>query len=44
MTAFLQMLNERYGGVEQYLKIVVGLTDEDIATIRKNFRVPTSKS
>ncbi|KAI0774504.1 protein-tyrosine phosphatase-like protein [Fomes fomentarius] len=44
MTAFLQMLNERYGGVEQYLKNVVGLTDEDIATIRKNFRVPTSKS
>ncbi|KAI0375894.1 hypothetical protein BV20DRAFT_932406 [Pilatotrama ljubarskyi] len=42
MLAFLQMLEERYGGVEEYVKKVVGLTDEDIATIRKNFLVPDS--
>lgn len=40
MVAFLQMLQSRYGGVEGYLKNVVGLTDDDIATIRKNFLVP----
>lgn len=40
MVAFLQMLQTRYGGVEGYLKNVVGLTDDDIATIRKNFLVP----
>ena len=33
MTAFLHMLDERYGGVEGYLKNIVGLTDEDIAII-----------
>ena len=44
MIAFLRMLDERYGGVAEYLKKVVGLTDEDISVIRKNFRVPTSKS
>ncbi|KAL1946463.1 hypothetical protein VTO73DRAFT_14567 [Trametes versicolor] len=40
MVAFLQMLQTRYGGVEGYLKDVVRLTDDDIATIRKNFLVP----
>lgn len=40
MVAFLKMLDERYGGVESYVKNVVGLTDDDIATIRKNFLVP----
>ncbi|KAI9068474.1 hypothetical protein FKP32DRAFT_1663747 [Trametes sanguinea] len=40
MVAFLKMLDERYGGVENYVKNVVGLTDDDIATIRKNFLVP----
>ena len=44
MIAFLRMLVDRYDGVAEYLKKVVGLTDEDIATIRKNFRIPTSKS
>ncbi|KAI0751035.1 protein-tyrosine phosphatase-like protein [Daedaleopsis nitida] len=44
MIAFLRMLNERYGGVEKYLQTVVGLTDEDITTIRTNFRVPRPDS
>ncbi len=44
MVAFLQMLQTRYGGVEGYLKNVVGLTDDDIATIRKNFLVPAPSS
>ncbi|KAH9850816.1 protein-tyrosine phosphatase-like protein [Lenzites betulinus] len=40
MIAFLQMLQERYGGVEEYIRKIVGLSDEDIAAIRKNFLVP----
>ncbi|KAI0638416.1 protein-tyrosine phosphatase-like protein [Trametes polyzona] len=44
MLAFLQLLQERYGGVEAYVKNVVGLTEEDIATIRKNFLVPATPS
>ncbi|OJT05370.1 hypothetical protein TRAPUB_3811 [Trametes pubescens] len=38
------MLQTRYEGVEGYLKNVVGLTDDDIATIRKNFLVPAPLS
>ena len=44
MAAFLKMLQERYGGVEMYFKDTVGLTDDDIATIRRNFVVPLSRS
>ena len=44
MLAFLRMLEDRYGGVEQYLKNVVGLTDDDIATIRRNFLVPAPQT
>ena len=36
MLAFLNLLQEKYGGVRQYLKHHLGLTDEDIATIRSN--------
>ncbi|TFK64054.1 hypothetical protein BDN72DRAFT_872181 [Pluteus cervinus] len=36
MLAFLNLLQEKYGGVHQYLKQNLGLTDEDIATIRSN--------
>jgi len=41
MLAFLQLLQEKYGGVEEYLKRHAQLTDEDIATIRRNLLVPT---
>ena len=30
------MLKETYGGAEGYVKKYCGLSDEDIATIRKN--------
>ena len=40
MQAFLHMLDERYGGVAEYLKKVVGLTDDDVVTIRRNFTAP----
>ena len=44
MAAFLEMLQDRYGGVEAYLKATVGLTDDDITTIRRNLVVPLSRS
>ncbi|KAH9943222.1 protein-tyrosine phosphatase-like protein [Epithele typhae] len=44
MVAFLQMLRDRYGGVEVYLRNTVGLTDEDVATIRRNLTTPLSRS
>ena len=40
MHAFLQLLEEKYGGVEEYLRRYVHLTDEDIEKIRKNLLVP----
>ncbi|KAH8096727.1 protein-tyrosine phosphatase-like protein [Cristinia sonorae] len=39
MLAFLHLLREKYGGVEEYLKQYVGLTDADIAAIRRNLLV-----
>lgn len=40
MLAFLSLLEEKYGGVEGYLKGVVQLTDEDISAIRSNILTP----
>ncbi|KAI0258590.1 protein-tyrosine phosphatase-like protein [Gloeopeniophorella convolvens] len=40
MQAFIQLINERYGGVEEYARRICGLTDDDIATIRRNFLAP----
>ena len=40
MLAFLSLLDEKYGGVEGYLKSVTQLTDEDISTIRSNILSP----
>jgi len=40
MLAFLSLLEEKYGGVEGYLKGVVQLTGEDISTIRSNILAP----
>ncbi|KAF7290925.1 TYR-PHOSPHATASE-2 domain-containing protein [Mycena chlorophos] len=42
MIAFLEMLDSKYGGVEEYVKRVVGLTDEDIVIIRRNLLVPAT--
>lgn len=36
MFAFLQMLQEKYGGVRQYLKQYLDLSDVDIDVIRRN--------
>ncbi len=44
MIAFLQMLHDRYGGTEAYMKNVVGLSPEDIATIKRNLLSPISRS
>jgi Tyrosine phosphatase family len=40
MQAFITMLNERYGGVEEYVRRTCGLTDQDIAIIRQNLLAP----
>lgn len=40
MLAFLLLLEEKYGGVERYLKDVVRLTDEDILIVRSNILTP----
>jgi len=39
MLAFLLLLEEKYGGVEEYLRSVVRLTDEDISIVRSNILV-----
>lgn len=36
MSATLQMMSEKYGSVEGYLKTYCGLLDEDIAIVRSN--------
>ncbi|KAI6034580.1 protein-tyrosine phosphatase-like protein [Pisolithus microcarpus] len=36
MTAFLELLERVYGGVEEYVKKYCGLTEEDISRIRTN--------
>jgi hypothetical protein len=36
MIAFLHLLDERYGGENKYLMSHVGLSEEDLAMIRKN--------
>ncbi|OJA18919.1 hypothetical protein AZE42_07863 [Rhizopogon vesiculosus] len=41
MLAFLNLLEDKYGGVETYVKTYTGLTDEDLQTIRSNLVVPT---
>ena len=39
MQAFIKLLEERYGGVEGYVRGMCGLTDQDITTIRQNLLV-----
>jgi hypothetical protein len=40
MQAFIEMLGERYGGVEEYVRRACGLTDQDINIIRQNLLTP----
>lgn len=37
--AFLQLLEDKYGGVEEYLRKYVDLTNNDISSIRRNLLV-----
>jgi len=43
MLAFLNLLQEKYGGVKQYLKTHTQLSDEDIAIIQQNILSPSPK-
>ena len=44
MIAFLHMLQDRYGGAEAYIQNIIGLSASDIATIKRNFLAPISRS
>jgi hypothetical protein len=36
MLVFLRLLDERYGGVENYLMSNAGLTSDDLSVIKRN--------
>jgi len=40
MSAFLDLIDAKYSGVEEYAKRFCDLSDEDILTIRRNLLVP----
>jgi len=40
MQAFLKHFDEKYGGVDDYVKRYVGFCDEEIATIKRNLLIP----
>ena len=40
MLAFLKLLRDKYGGVENYLATYAGLSPEDVQQIRTNLLVP----
>ncbi|KAG6910995.1 hypothetical protein DXG01_006049 [Tephrocybe rancida] len=42
MTAFLALLENKYGGAEQYSKSYLGLTDDDVRIIRNNILTPST--
>jgi len=44
MLAFLDLLDTKYSGVEEYIKRFCELNSEDIITIRHNLLVPTADS
>jgi hypothetical protein len=44
MAAFLKHLDEHYKGVDEYIRHYVGLSDEDIDTIRSNLLVDADKA
>ena len=39
MLSFLKYFREKYGGVEQYVRRYVGLTDDEITTIKKHILI-----
>lgn len=43
MLAFLALIDDKYGGVEAYLREYVGLGEEDLETIRRNILVPRAR-
>ncbi|KAH8107077.1 tyrosine phosphatase family-domain-containing protein [Cristinia sonorae] len=43
MHDLLKMLDEEFGGVEEYLKTYAGLMDDDLVLLRRNFTVPSSQ-
>ncbi|KAF9528015.1 protein-tyrosine phosphatase-like protein [Crepidotus variabilis] len=42
MEIFLKHFDQKYGGVEEYCRHIVDLTNDDIAAIKKNILVPRS--
>ncbi|KAJ6515529.1 protein-tyrosine phosphatase-like protein [Mycena sanguinolenta] len=42
MSAFLDLLDEKYSGAEEYVKRFTGLSAEDVVTIRRNMLVPVA--
>ncbi|KAF9498846.1 hypothetical protein BDN71DRAFT_1442811 [Pleurotus eryngii] len=42
MTSFLELLDKNYGGVEEYLKKYVNLSDDEINRIKENILVPSA--
>lgn len=42
MVAFLSILQDRYGGVEEYIKHHLGMSEHDIAIIRNNLLISSS--
>lgn len=42
MIAFLGLLKDKYGGVEEYLKQYTHLSEDDITTIRNNMLVSSN--
>ena len=40
MQAFIKMLDERYGGVKEYVRRMCSLEDQDMAIIQQNLLVP----
>ncbi|KAF9077067.1 protein-tyrosine phosphatase-like protein [Rhodocollybia butyracea] len=44
MMAFLDLLQDKYGGVQEYLKQFIHLSDSDITTIQNNILVSSSDS
>lgn len=42
MTAFLELLQDKYGGVDTYVKNYLGLSDDDVCKIQENILVSSS--
>jgi len=42
MAAVLDMIREKFGGAEQYLKTHLNMTDDCILKLRQNFLVETT--